>query len=492
MVVAFRRRMCCGALCLSVGLSVVSAWSVAATAGDASDRAAVRSAGVARASDAASRIADYVREQAAKGRFSGTVLVGVGGKVIVERSFGWANRAQRLANSPTTPFRINWYVRRWLSVALLRLDERGRLSLSAPACRFIDACRKIDRSITLRDVLEYRATLSVSSPPHRTDLHGWAEWARDHGSLVRVAEPEFAIADDLLLAAAFEQASHESWLAYLRASVFAPAGMSATRLASPRLKVHGYVGRRGGTFDAVRPPRRPVQPDVYGLVTTARDLWRFDQALWGAKLVGRRSLTRLFGRASGWRYGWLVGRDNGLINATGTAHGDPGWYALAARYPSKRLSVILLANEGPATTLDAPGAVLGDLESGITSIVLGRPCHMPPRPVSVDPAVLAGYAGFYKGKRIYGPGAINPPPPDLDLTASLVAGRLVVEWDKTQNARFGNFFSSGPLIPLSPTAFASEADPDLRFAFSQDGETLKLVVTHVCYRGLITRLVRVP
>jgi CubicO group peptidase (beta-lactamase class C family) len=474
-----------------IGLSLI-ACSLAATAGGGLEsRAATRPGRAVKAPDAAARIDAFVREQVVKGRFSGTVLVAVGRKVILERSYGWANREQHRANTPTSPFRVNWYVRRFLGVALLRLEERGRVSLAAPACRFIDACRQDDRSVTLRDVLEYRATLNVSPPPRRTNLKGWIEWARRHSSLGSASEPESAISDDLLLAAAIEQASQKSWLRYLRTNVFAPARMSATRIGSSGLKTHGYIGRRDGTFALVRPTHRRVQPDVYGLVTTAGDLWRFDQALWGGKLVHRRSLARLLRRPYGWKYGWLVGREDGLLSASGTAHGDRGWYAFATRYPSKRLSVILLANEGAAKTLDAPGAVLGDLESGITSIVLGRPCHMPPHPVSVDSAVLAGYAGFYKGKRIYGPGAINPPPPELDLTASVIDGRLDVQWNKKQNARFGNFFSSGTLIPLSPTAFASEHDSDLRFAFSYEGDTLKLLVTHVCYRGLITRLVRV-
>ncbi|MFL5914863.1 MAG: serine hydrolase domain-containing protein [Gaiellaceae bacterium] len=437
------------------------------------------------------RIASYLAEETAKKRFSGTALVAVGGKVVLQRSYGMADRTRRVANTPSTRYRINWYIRRWLAVALLQLEERRRVSLDAPACRFVDGCRRLGRSFTLADVLDYRATLEV--PPLRspTDLRGWAMWARTRGLLVAAAEPEFVIDDDLLLAAAVERSAAMPWLRYLRLNVFRRAKMHATAIASGRLRARGYIGRPDGTFRRALAPKRFVQPDIYGLATTAHDLWLFDRALWEAKIVQRKTLNRLLLRPFGWKYGWLIGRENGLLAASGTAHGDPGWYALAVRYPTKRLSIILLANEGPATTLTAPGAALGDLESGISSIALKRPCHTPPRSAAVDPGILAAYAGSYDGKRIYGTDAINPPPPELDLTASVVARRLVVQWDPRQNARFGNFFSSGPLIPLSSMKFASERDPDLRFAFSRDGDALKLLVTHVCFPGVIVRLLRV-
>ena len=441
--------------------------------------------------DAAARIARYLRHETASKRFSGTALVAVGGKVVLERSYGLANRERGRPNTPRTRYRVNWYVRRWLAVALLQLEERGRISLTAPACRPISACPRLGRSFTLRDVLEYRATLRVPPLGGHTDLRGWARRARTRGSLSWAAEPEFVIDDDLPLAAAVERASGMPWLRYLRTSVFRPARMFSTGIASARMRSHGYIGRRDGGLARARPPKRLVQPDVYGLVTTAHDLWLFDQALWESKILRPKMLKRVFGRPYGWKYGWIVGPQNGLLAADGTAHGDPGWYALAIRYPRKRLSIVLLANEGAPSRPGTPAAALGDLEAVISSIVLGRPCHTPPRPVKVDPGILAAYAGSYKGKRIYGPGAINPPPPELDLTASVVGGRLVVQWDAKQNARFGNFFSSGPLIPLSTTKFASERDTDLRFAFTRDGQAVKLLVTHVCFRGLVTRLVRV-
>src|SRR5205823_5728631 len=137
--------------------------------------------------------------------------------------YGLADRGRRIANNVRSGYRVNWYVRRWLAVALLQLEERRRISLDAPVCRFINGCARLGRSFSARDVLEYRATLRVPVAHRSTDLRGWANWVRARGSLSASGEPEFAIADDLLLAAAVERASGMPWLQYLRTNIFRPA-----------------------------------------------------------------------------------------------------------------------------------------------------------------------------------------------------------------------------------------------------------------------------
>jgi CubicO group peptidase (beta-lactamase class C family) len=61
--------------------------------------------------------------------FSGVVLVAKKGEIIFRRAFGLANREWAIPNTPETRFRIGSITKQFTAAAILRLTERGKLSV---------------------------------------------------------------------------------------------------------------------------------------------------------------------------------------------------------------------------------------------------------------------------------------------------------------------------------------------------------------------------
>ena len=83
------------------------------------------------------RIASRVHEYADAGLFSGVVLVSKGNDKIFEQAFGLADRELNVPNSTTSKFQIASLSKPITAVAVLRLVEEGKLSLSDHLSKFV-------------------------------------------------------------------------------------------------------------------------------------------------------------------------------------------------------------------------------------------------------------------------------------------------------------------------------------------------------------------
>src|SRR6516165_8606950 len=72
--------------------------------------------------------------------FSGSVLVAHHHQVLFRRSFGLADRAWEIPNTPETRFRIGSVTKQFTAAAILQLIERGKLKLEdSIADHYLDA-----------------------------------------------------------------------------------------------------------------------------------------------------------------------------------------------------------------------------------------------------------------------------------------------------------------------------------------------------------------
>jgi hypothetical protein len=166
-----------------------------------------------------------------------------------------------------------------------------------------------------------------------------------------------------------------------------------------------------------------------GLYSTVEDLYLFDQALYGEKLLKAGTLEQAFtpttltdGRTAAYGLGWMVQPYRGLKEI---AHGGDitGFNAYLARYPQQRCTVIVLSNLSMRPPGPIPTAV--DLAHRIADIYL-RDRMAPaeaPKAAEVDPELLRTYTGQYR---------LAGPPEILDVTGETLTvaceeGRLFVE-----------------------------------------------------------------
>src|SRR6476661_9668328 len=70
-------------------------------------------------------------------KFSGNVLIAKEGKIIFEKSYGYADINNKQLNTATTEFRVGSLTKMFTSTAILQLAQKGKLSLTDPVSKYV-------------------------------------------------------------------------------------------------------------------------------------------------------------------------------------------------------------------------------------------------------------------------------------------------------------------------------------------------------------------
>jgi CubicO group peptidase (beta-lactamase class C family) len=189
--------------------------------------------------------------------------------------------------------------------------------------------------------------------------------------------PEFAPGDTwaysntgyLLLGDIVERVSGQTYWEFLRARVFAPAGMQATRSSAPRSviphRASGY-GWSGGAFEN-RPALSENAYSAGAIASTITDMTKWAIALDSGTLVGKTIRDRVWTPLTVTRgpvppfsygFGWVVDQERGH-RAVLHSGGTPGFSSAIRHYPDDRLTVIVLANHGDRVLDHVPLEIAG-------------------------------------------------------------------------------------------------------------------------------------
>jgi len=94
----------------------------------------------AAAQDLTPKFDEYLSALVKQGRFTGSALVARDGKVIFSKGYGLANAELDVPNAPQTIFRLGSITKQFTAAAILLLQERGKLSVQDPICKYVDNC----------------------------------------------------------------------------------------------------------------------------------------------------------------------------------------------------------------------------------------------------------------------------------------------------------------------------------------------------------------
>jgi CubicO group peptidase (beta-lactamase class C family) len=168
----------------------------------------------------------------------------------------------------------------------------------------------------------------------------------------------------VILAGIIEKVSGRSYADRLQEKIFAPLHMSSSGFSNAPLNSKGYWLKE-------LEPAYPVSNTVGagGIYTTTGDLAKWDEALYGNKLLLQEMIQESFqARAnySDWDadygYGWMIDRllfnqskKHRIIYHPGT---DFGYYSMFVRQPDQQQLVIMLSNHGDFPRFDLADLVL--------------------------------------------------------------------------------------------------------------------------------------
>lgn len=295
-----------------------------------------------------------VNDGLARGLFPGAVVLVIhDGEVVAHRAYGYAISYsphklpdQRLAMQPDTVFDLASLTKPFTAWAVLNLAEAGLVALDAPAASYLPEFAH--PAITLKQLLAHRSGLpawlplsDLDTPRARQEAVLTAPLATAPGSERRYSDLGY-----LVLGWVVEAVSGQTLDAYLKARLFAPLGMSATRFTPPP----AWRVRIAATEVQPGTGRKPVWGEVHdenawalggvaghaGLFSTALDLAIFLQQLLAGGQYGDRQAFW-----AGWEQGaaWM-GRF-----AEGTAYGHTGFTGTSVIVdPGRGLALLALTN----------------------------------------------------------------------------------------------------------------------------------------------------
>jgi CubicO group peptidase (beta-lactamase class C family) len=308
----------------------------------------------------------------------GVVLVAEHGEILHEVAYGFADLREDRLNHVDTLFAIGAVSMPFTALSVLMLADEGLLDLDDPVGRYLPRLERFGAALTIRSLLSHTSgvpdflgriagTGAGAEPigPTNEDLIDllwwWGELEFEPGRSCRQSHLGYEV-----LATLVETVAGVDFPTFVEQRILDPLGMEGTyvrpadaRRAEPAA-ARPYVRMGEADFFPLDPGQYDDLYGAWSMYSTARDLLRFDQALYSSSLLSPASLAQAFAPSL------LSGGEPVCANATadpsdsyglgwqiGVHDGEPyvahdgirfGYTSSLLRFPERRLTVIVLAN----------------------------------------------------------------------------------------------------------------------------------------------------
>ncbi len=342
------------------------------------------------AGDLADRIGPitaWLGDVCARGVFSGTVLIAQSGRVLAERSSGFADLARGAPLTSHSAYSLASVSKAFTGLGIALLAYRGALAIDDPMARHIPELAFYP-GVTIRHLLHH--TSGIPDHMELADTH-WDGSLLTIGDLLRLYEKfrprpyfppgsdfEYSNAGYVMLGEIIARASGRSYPDFMTGEILTPLGMresAAFNLTSdPRMLPNRVFGlrRRVMCFGRDEPCDLNYLDGLFGdagIYASAADLVRFDAGLRGGVLLPNafyaqayRSGTLNNGRPIDYGFGWDLAPD-------GVFHRGEwqGFTTFVLRDLGSELLLVVLSNRAPAACVDA---LVGELRRALASALV--------------------------------------------------------------------------------------------------------------------------
>ncbi|MEO6730227.1 MAG: serine hydrolase [Ferruginibacter sp.] len=332
------------------------------------------------------------------GKFNGSVLVAEKGKIIYKKGFGLADMEWNIPNQPDTKHRLGSITKQFTAMLIMQLVEQGKLKLDVPISNYLpDYPKKNGDIITIHHLLTHSSGI-----PNMTSFPGFVKdvmrKSYSPAQLVNISADStlqfkpgerFAYSNSgyLLLGYIIEKVTGKSYEQVLQENIFTPLKMTNTgydhhgTLLKKRASGYEKKGRSYVNADFID---MSVPHAAGALYSTVEDLYLWDQALYGNRLLRKENMELLFTKhiPSGgghYGYGWNIGEiplgnTAERIGTIGHGGGINGFNTQLTRIPSDKSFIVLLNNTG--------GAPLNEMTNAIAAILYDKSYDLPKRSVA--------------------------------------------------------------------------------------------------------------
>lgn len=290
------------------------------------------------------------------------VIVMRDGAVIYESAYGLANLEENILLTTDHQMHIASMGKQMTGLAIMMLAEEGLLAYDDPVSLYVPELEHFGPDFTVRTLLNHTSGLADyddgitdglferSDEPTNADLV--AVLSEMDGPANRPAE-EFLYSNPGydLLAVVIERVSGTSFPEFMQTRIFDPLGMDHSFSVPNQTRRDGPMVAISYVLENDAPVAYPFDAldNLVGsgsIYTTAGDMARYDEALYGDELVSQATLQDAFqpaqlknGSSEPYGFGWEL--EEGYVAHSGAWLGFQSDYV---RFPEKYFSVIVMLN----------------------------------------------------------------------------------------------------------------------------------------------------
>lgn len=278
--------------------------------------------------------------------FSGSIVIGRGNQIILEKAYGELNGYRFESN---TRFWISSTGKQFVSASVMRAQEKGLLDIDDGLSEFFPQVPEDKKTITIRQLLTHMSGFSQSYVSEQV-------FSGDEAASAILAEAaagrpgegfRYSNSNFQLAAAIVEIVSGQGYQEFLRKEFLDPLGLENT-------------GQAGSSQTAQVAPTRgelPIRLKIrywgsQGMYSTASDLHKWARGLTTGKILSRESTEELFRPAAtisvGFAaMGWFHSKTEAGIRLIFTRGNDSyGPNSLIYYYPDKDVLIVVLTHAG--------------------------------------------------------------------------------------------------------------------------------------------------
>ncbi len=312
-------------------------------------------------------VQERVGGKTAKDQFSGAVLISHSGRILFQKAYGLADRANHKPNTLDTQFRFGSMGKMFTAVAIMQLAQDNKIDLNAPIGRYLIGYPNSDvaTKVTVAHLLTHTGgTGDIFGPEfdkQKSSLRNLKDYVALYGSRALDFDPgsraSYSNYGFILLGRIVETVSGLSYDEYTRRYVFTPAGMTSTgndpeSSVLPRRAV-SYMGS-GNKISRADDTLPLSGTSAGGGYSTVGDFNRFVDALTSDRLLRHETFQKLKdgglkisdGHFTPFDFG---GSMAGIGSFIGHGGGAPGMSGSLFHFLQNGYTIVVLANRDPGT-----------------------------------------------------------------------------------------------------------------------------------------------
>ena len=392
-------------------------------------------------------------------QFMGTALVARAGEVLFSKGYGFANLEWQIPNAPNTKFRLGSVTKQFTAASILLLEERGKLSVNDPVKKYMPDAPAAWDKITIFHVLTHTSGIpSFTGFPDYPKFEPFATTSAELVARFRDKPLDFQPGEKwnysnsgyVLLTYLIEKISGESYEKFAAENIFMPLGMKDSGVDSNKAVIEhrasGYTPGKNGVVENAGYINMTVPQGAGALYSTTEDLFKWEQGLFGGKLLKPASLEKMttpFKNDYAFGLGVATVGGHKRISHNG---GIEGFNTDLTYYPDEKLTVIVLANLN--------GMAPEEIATKLAAVTRGETVKLPSerKEITLDPKVMSQYVGAYR----MGPG--------INMLITAEGNHLA--------SKLGNQ-APVPIFAESETMFFAKV-VDAEMEFAKDGSQLTL------------------